>query len=310
MQSPETVHTPQVVAMELPILSRENAMDVQEPASTMDRLHPAFSSPAGDVTLSARGGQTFFRVHSYTLKTTSGFFRTMYGLPQSSSPVDDIIYLDESAEVLEPLLRMVCGLPLQPVTNCDLVEKILFAAEKYDMPGPISILRLLSMTPLFLEQPLRLFSLACRYGWEEEAKLASKQNLQLDLFEPTHQETLAQLPSKALLDLMNLRHKRREQLRERLDNPPFVSGATASCIQCNTTIEYHTWRELKYKMILEMDKRPAGDTILDPGLNEWPEAKACWKAKCTKKECSRLLYDKGETLRVIKQCIGELPSTV
>lgn len=100
------------------------------------------------------------------------------------------------------------------------------------------------------------------------------------------------------------------RLRDRLDNPPFVSGATANCIQCNTLIEYHTWRELKYKIVLEMDKRPAGDTIINTGLINWPEAKACWKAKCTKKDCGRLLYDKEETLRVIKQCIEELPSTV
>jgi hypothetical protein len=59
-----------------------------------------------------------------------------------------------------------------------------------------------------------------------------------------------------------------------------------------------------------MDKRPAGDTVLDPGLNDWPEAKACWRAKCGKKDCGRLLYDKVETLRVIKQCIDELLSTV
>jgi hypothetical protein len=100
------------------------------------------------------------------------------------------------------------------------------------------------------------------------------------------------------------------RLRSRLDNPPFVSGETAHCIQCDTVIEYHTWRELKYKIVLEMDRRPEGDTVLDPGLDDWPEAKACWRAKCGKKDCGRLLYDKSETLRVIKQCIDELPSTV
>lgn len=61
---------------------------------------------------------------------------------------------------------------------------------------------------------------------------------------------------------------------------------------------------------MEMDKRPAGDTILDRGLHDWPEANACWKANCAKQGCNRLLYDKGETVRVIRQCIEELPSTV
>ena len=81
------------------------------------------------------------------------------------------------------------------------------------------------------------------------------------------------------------------------------------CIQCNGLIEYHTWRELKYKIILEMDRRPLGDTI-QQGLSEWPEAKACWRAQCPNIGCSRLLYDKMETLRVIKECIDNLPTTV
>ncbi|KAF5351728.1 hypothetical protein D9756_007460 [Leucocoprinus leucothites] len=307
MQSPEeTFHGHAPILLVLP---RDHAMDVQEQSVT-DRLHPLFASPDGDVVLSARGGQTFFRVHTYTLKTTSGFFRAMYSLPQSKSPVDDIIYLDEDAEVLEPLLRMVSGLELPPLTDCDLIEKILFVAEKYEMPGPISTLRLLASTQDLLNNPLRLYAFACRHGWEEEAKLASKQTLKLDLFDPCHQETLQQLPSKALLDLLNLRHRRREQLRSRLDTTPFVSGATANCVRCDSVIEYHTWRELKYKIVLEMDRRPQGDTVLDPGLNDWPEAKACWRAKCNKKDCVRLLYDKGETFRVIRQCIEELPSTV
>ena len=59
----------------------ENNTDIQD-SSITDKLHPTFASPEGDVILSARGGQTFFRVHSYTLKTTSGFFREMYSLPQ------------------------------------------------------------------------------------------------------------------------------------------------------------------------------------------------------------------------------------
>lgn len=125
--------------------------------------------------------------------------------------MDDVIYLDEDAEVLEPLLRMVCGLPVEPMTNCNLIEKILFVAEKYEMPGPLSILRLIAATPVLLEQPLRLYSYACRYGWDEEAKLASSRTLKLDLFDPIYRDTLRQLPSKALLDLLNLRHKRREQ---------------------------------------------------------------------------------------------------
>lgn len=92
-----------------------------------------------------------------------------------------------------------------------------------------------------------------------------------------------------------------------MNDPPFVPGGTANCVSCHTLINYHTWRELKYKIILEMDVRPLGDTI-DTGLSDWPEAQACWLAQCLK--CSRFLYDKGETTRVIRECIDKLPRTI
>lgn len=96
---------------------------------------------------------------------------------------------------------MVSGLPLLPVVHYDIVDKILYAAEKYDMPGPMSIMRLLVMTPPLLDQPFRLYTVACRYGWEEEvviladtlfrsnsykARFASTQTLTADLHGKTH----------------------------------------------------------------------------------------------------------------------------
>lgn len=45
-------------------------------------FHPDFSLPDANVVIAAKDAKMHFRVHSYTLKTTSGFFRTMYSLPQ------------------------------------------------------------------------------------------------------------------------------------------------------------------------------------------------------------------------------------
>ncbi len=95
-----------------------------------------------------------------------------------------------------------------------------------------------------------------------------------------------------------------------LNNTPFVSGAPSTCIQCNGAIDYTTWRELKYRILNEIDERPQGDTILDPGMSSWPEALASWKACCGNAGCSRLLYDKIETIRVIRNCIDALPKTI
>ncbi|KAG0704732.1 hypothetical protein DFH29DRAFT_910688 [Suillus ampliporus] len=231
-----------------------------------DAFHTFFSSPDADVILGAND-HTLFRVHSWTLKTTSGWFRSLFSMPST-----------------EP--------------------------QKYDMPGPVSLIRILVMTPPLLDQPLRLYAAATRFGWEEEAKYASAQSLTLNIYAPEYQATLRKLCTRAVLDLINLHRNRREGIRNRLNEQPFVTGSTvASCPRCRWKIDHHTWRELKYKVVMEMDVRPLGDTVVDVGLIAWPEANACWDAKCPNTECTCVLYDKSETLRLIRECIDSLPKT-
>jgi hypothetical protein len=258
------------------VAQAETGTDTYDPA----RLHPLFSNSEGDIILASKGGDVLFRTHTFVLKTTSGWFRTMFSLPQKSGSITtDIIYMDEDAPILECLLRMACGLPILPPTNYDAVDLLLFAAEKYDMPGVMSIIRILVMTPSLLDQPLRLYAVACRFGWEKEAQFASTETLSLDLHSEPYRASLQSLSTPALLNLFQLHRDRREALRTRLDDPPFVGGGTAVCVACGWQIDYHTWRELKYKIILEMDVRPLGDTVVNSGLLDWHEAKACWSAK-------------------------------
>lgn len=274
-------------------------------------LHPLFSSPDGDVLLGAKDG-VLFRVHSFTLKTTSGWFRDMFSLPQKKTEPasNDVLYMDEDASTLEILLRMACGLPIIRIESFDVVDAVLYAAEKYDMPGPLSIVRLLVMSQPLIGEPLRVYAAACRFGWDYEAKLASTQTLAFNIHASEYRPALQKLSSDALLNLFDLHRSRREVLRQRLNDPPFVSGGTASCVACQKIIDYHTWRELKYKIILEMDVRPLGDTILHDGLLEWAEARACWTAECPTIGCDRVLYDKAETLRVIRECIEGLTESI
>jgi hypothetical protein len=166
------------------------------------------------------------------------------------------------------------------------------------------------MTPPLLDQPFRLYALAVRFGWDFEAKIASQKTLEYNLYAPEIQSDLSHLPSAALLKLFALHRTRRDRLAKYLNDPPFVAGGTAQCGSCDATIDYYTWRELKYKITLEMDKRPLGDTIFNGGLEEWPESKACWTAKCPGPKCDRALYDKKETSRVIRECLEALPKTI
>ncbi|KIP10948.1 hypothetical protein PHLGIDRAFT_100535 [Phlebiopsis gigantea 11061_1 CR5-6] len=274
-------------------------------------FHELFNSPDADSVLGSKDG-VLFRVHSFVLKTTSGWFRAMFSLPQKSQTPDDpavIAYLDEDAATLEALLRCVCGLPIPRLDSYDTIEALLFAAEKYDMPGPPSIVRAMVSTPTLLADPLRLFVLACRYGWEDVVQLASAQTLSLSIYDKKYTASLEKLSSRSLLKLGALHRGRRDALEARLNEPPFVPDhGDSSCSHCGASVDYHTWRALKSKIFKEMDARPLGDMVVEPGMTLWDEAQSCWSAKCS--NCHRVLYDKMETQRVIRECMQQLPTTL
>ncbi|KAF8551512.1 hypothetical protein OG21DRAFT_1478109 [Imleria badia] len=277
--------------------------------------HPAFDSPDADVVLVSRD-LVRFRMHSFTLKTTSGWFRSLFSMPRPSSTAEAVgshpetIHLDEDSSTLELLFRMISGLPIQPLTSFDTVDTLLFASEKYDMPGPTSLVRIAVLTPPLADQPLRLYAAASRCGWTDEAKVASQRTLAMNLWQDENWEMLAKVDVRSALALLKLHRSRREVLRKKLDENPFVTASSLSCCsRCRRPADHHAWRELKHKVIAEMDLRPLGDTILDVGLTEWAEAKACWESKCAYEECAIVQYDKTETMRLIKECIDSLSKT-
>jgi len=294
--------------------------------------HPAFDSPDADVVLVSRD-LVRFQMHSFTLKTTSGWFRSLFSIPRPppsntaaagpmgegrdrrpaltpSTADPEMIHLDEDSSTLELLFRMISGLPIQPLTSFDTVDALLFASEKYEMPGPTSLVRIAVLTPPLADQPLRLYAAASRCGWTDEAKVASQRTLGMDLWQDENWEMLAKVDVRSALALLRLHRSRRECLRKKLDEHPFVNASPLSyCSRCRRQTDHHAWRELKHRVVAEMDSRPLGDTILDAGLAEWPEAKACWEAKCPYADCAIVQYDKTESMRLIKECIDSLPKT-
>lgn len=295
------------------------------------KYHPMFPFES-DVVLCSRDG-ILFRVPSTTLKMTSSWFRAMFTLPQSAPPSvsatplsrtrslpappveSEVIALDEESRTLEPLLRMACGLEIASLDTWDAVEPVLYAAEKYDMPGPASIVRALLRTPAFADAPLRLYAAACHFGWSDDARAASTRSLLLDLYAPAHRAALLRLRTADLLALFELHHTRRAQFRARLAEHPFLTDAqlsdanAARCSRCRDPISYAEWRELKHAMLYELERRPAGDTVLT-GLEEWPLAQACWAARCKKAHCVSPVYDKVSSTKAIKDVLDSLPSAI
>jgi len=314
-------------------MQAESTQSQDAEASKGPKYHPLFSFDA-DVVLSSRDG-ILFCVPSMTLKMTSSWFRTMFTLPQGSPPASsrshnpnqrdngtvsadtEIIGLDEDSSTLEPLLRMICGFEIPTLDTWDAVEPVLYAAEKYDMPGPASIMRALLRAPTFTDAPLRLYAAACHFGWAEDARTASTRSLTLNLYDSVHKPSLLRLRTADLYALFALHHERREQFRARISDAPFLTDAqlldtaSARCPgqHCREPLSYVDWRELRYVILAELEHRPSGDTVLT-GLEEWPAALACWAVKCKRPSCLRPVYDKALSSKAIKDLLDSLPNAV
>ncbi|KAF9466675.1 hypothetical protein BDZ94DRAFT_127459 [Collybia nuda] len=317
--------------MAAPSYSKAVPSSASAPAR-LRRFHSCFNSLDADITLRSLEG-TLYRVHSYTLRTTSGLFHTMFNLPQPLNKIENKVRggrgqrgeEDELEEIpiyepdfiLERLLRLICGLPIPPWESYDVLERVLTVAEKWDTPGPVTIIRAALTSPRFLDSDsLRLYAIAKHFEWEEEAKIASRLTLKLNLHDASHARVLEGLAARDLLSLLNLHRRRRDKFKELLDSPErFAAGNSTPyhCSRCGVTqLDNYTWRELKNAMFLEIDRRPLGDTLglVVGDTAEWPEAKACWAAKCKMEGCGGLNYDRVATLRQIRNCVDLLPSTI
>ncbi|KAJ7183753.1 hypothetical protein C8R46DRAFT_1308735 [Mycena filopes] len=294
--------------------------------------HSDFADPDADIVLASSEG-TLYRVHAYTLRTTSGFFKTLLSLPPPpGGHSDEPIPTHEADNVLEPLLCLMCGLPTPPHTSLSSLSALLTLAQNWSAPGPLALLRpALSSHTFLTTDPLRVYALAAHFGWRREAQLASTHTLALPLplLHASYAPALAALPAPALLALLRLHRTRRAALRALLDSPErFLAGNGQPfyCSACAVTpLENRTWRALKHRIFKEIDARAAGDALaLGPGMwdagegegeggggmGTWAEARACWAAVCVKPGCGAANYDRPATLKQIRACVDGLPKVV
>ncbi|KAF8126228.1 hypothetical protein K438DRAFT_1685670 [Mycena galopus ATCC 62051] len=270
-------------------------------ATVQDSYHPSFADPSGDVVLQSTEG-TLYRVHSFILRTTSGFFRTLLSLPQpNDTQIPYEIPTGEKDSVLERVLRMICGLEIPRWASFDEVEATLELIEKWDTPGPLSVIRTAIMSPMFADDPLRVYVLTTHFGWVEETAEVLTHTLKLQLLSGSHDEVLCRLSSRGLLTLVSFHNRCKARFKDALDGTDLFAAGNEEpreCI-CRKPRDNYPWRVLKAKLLSEFELRPLGDRILED-MSGWPESAACWRAKCL---CGNLYYDQVSTVGNIKESI-------
>ncbi|KAI1797812.1 hypothetical protein LXA43DRAFT_268425 [Ganoderma leucocontextum] len=235
--------------------------------STPSALHPMFSSSSAEIVLRSKD-DVLFHVSSETLSRSSPWFRTMFGLPQTS-PSQDAILMGENADVIKGLLSVVGGMDPPNLDNVDLIEAILLAADKYEMPLAISTMRTALFSPFLHASPIRLYGIACRMSWEKEAKLASSRTLTLDLLSPEVMVELVALEPKHRDKLIALHRRRRDTLADGLDDTTVfyanLRGAPSTqnipLSHCMAPLDHGAWFAFKYAFIKRADRGGVGEEL-------------------------------------------------
>lgn len=222
----------------------------------------------------------------------------------------EILFMDESADTLAVLLSVAHGQDVPSLNSISEVETVIHAAEKYDMPGVLNYVRQ-GLLRFVRQEPVRVYALACRWGWIEEAKTASSHTLGLDLLSSDIRPTLNVMDSEDLARLLYLHRRRRDCLRGRLDSEEvFYANVIPSRCQnptCNAEVIHDKWHQLKYRWVTAIDQEPAlfaSRTALLEGL----EVLEVINFKCAR--CIKKQYNTESTLANLRTLLDELPQTV
>jgi len=270
---------------------------------------PIFNAPDADVVLRSDDARPIdFRVHRCILLAGSPFFQTVFSLPQPQCAAEERVPVLDFAEpsvILDPLLRFLYPVPDPEVTTLDALVPLLCTATKYDMTGVMDRLRVLLVSPTFLETaPVRVFAIASRFDLEEEAKLASKHTLRVRVLDVPLCDDLRHISAYSYYRLLELHQRRGEAARQALSAPEELR-----CMQCNGYNSHAVappkwWGEFVARAGEELQCRPTTDVIFSLRfLMQSAHASGCPR-------CAGSILESFLFLDALKAKIDALPATI
>ncbi|PPQ68058.1 hypothetical protein CVT26_007342 [Gymnopilus dilepis] len=161
-----------------------------------------FDHPAADVILRSSDKEPMdFRFFKMLLTLSSPFFSDIFTLPQPNIPLlypserlgldgekISLVQMAEDKETLQLLLGLCTPISVHEsprFSSLQEISKVAEAALKFEMDGVLKYLRGEIISLRFIEaQPLRVFAIAYRYGWDEEARKAARYTLRHSIDTP------------------------------------------------------------------------------------------------------------------------------
>lgn len=251
-----------------------------------------------------------FSVHRCILAAASPFFEDMFSLPQPPSHLANeercsVIQVTESDSTLHTLLHFVYPMPHPTISSLDELVTILGAAVKYDFLGAISSLRKQLISPAFLkDDPMRVFAIASKYDFEDEAQVASRHTLSIVILDSPLSDDLRFITAHSYHRLLVL-HKRRSADAQALLKIP----EDVTCLQCagpyyGAFVPPKWWKEFERMARAELAVRPTTSIIFDMAFL----GRAARAAGC--RRCAESILESHQFLSDLKRQIDDLPSTI
>ena len=173
------------------------------------------------------------RVHRLIFSLSSPVFQGMFSLPQPTGTSSEIpsVDLPEPSDILQPFIQYLYPRSPPVISDISMWEALYAIADKYAAEVVTDPLRDM-LIPRFLEtSPLRVYALASRWSFEEEAKIASTRTLTIDIFKDFPREDAGLMGGIACQRLYLLHFNRREAARALVTDHPLPTRSDPSC-QC------------------------------------------------------------------------------
>ena len=202
--------------------------------TSRSKLHQiAFDAADCDVVLRTVDDERL-RVHRRILQEASPFFSDLFSLPQPPSDNNEdppIIDVEENAGLMKTLLSLVYPGPEPEIDTLDELSALLVAAMKYQLIRAVDALRRLLITPEFVEKhPTRVYAIACRHDLDEEARVASKYTLNINVLDCPLTDDLKYISAFAYHRLLDLHRKRGQAAQALLVCEEDVKVSNVFCI--------------------------------------------------------------------------------
>jgi len=240
-----------------------------------------------------------FRVHRCILSIASPIFRDMFAFPQPHDPTHKFPHVDvpETATTLDILLRYIYPIPSPKIGDFTTLSNVLVAAEKYEAEGVTFRLRAILASSHFLDlDSLRVYAIACRWSFLEEAKLASTHTVYVDLVKQGEgcTEDMKYMSGLDYHRLLVLQQTRKDAVQKVVTDQPAPGG-------CCTT----GYNDIKKVLMEEMSRKKldVGECLL--ALEGSGKVKPCKNNLCSLGRARLETFVKG-----VMNGMGGLPLSI